>query len=81
MTTSQIRPGRKLRIARVIADLQQEELAERVGVHQTFISLLENGKRTPTPEMLGKLADALGCDVPAIDDGQAAAKGRRQKAA
>lgn len=64
MTTSQaLRPGRKLRIARVIADLQQSELAERAGVHQTFISLLERGKRGTSPEMLEALAAACGCPV------------------
>ena len=74
MTTSQIRPGRKLRIARVIADLQQDELAERAGVHQTFISLLERGKRGTTPATLAKLAEGLGCDIADLmPDGELAA--------
>lgn len=73
MTTSQIRPGRKLRIARVIADLQQDELAERAGVHQTFISLLERGKRGTTPETLAKIAGALGCDITELMPDKAAA--------
>ena len=63
MTTSQIRPGRKLRIKRVSADLRQSDLAERAGLHQTHISLLERGKRGTTPETLGVLAGILGCDV------------------
>ena len=63
MTESQIRPGRKLRIMRVSADLRQSDLAERAGLHQTSISLLERGKRGTTPETLGVLADVLGCDI------------------
>jgi transcriptional regulator with XRE-family HTH domain len=63
MTTSQIRPGRKLRIKRVSADLRQSDLAERAGLHQTHISLLERGKRGTSRETLAVIAEALGCDV------------------
>jgi len=63
MTNSQIRPGRKLRIARVTADLLQSELAERAGIHQTHISLLERGKRGTSRETLNLIAAALGCEV------------------
>ena len=63
MTNGQIRPGRKLRIQRVTADLRQSDLAERAGLHQTAISHLELGKRGTTQETLAALADALGCDV------------------
>lgn len=63
MTGSQIRPGRKLRIKRVSADLRQSDLAERAGLHQTFISLLERGKRGTTQETLAVLAGELGCDI------------------
>ena len=38
----------------------QEELAERVGVDQTYISLIEAGKRVPSNEVRDRLADALG---------------------
>ncbi len=64
MSASQaIRPGRKLRIARVIAELKQEDLAAQAGVHQTFISLLERGKCGTTLETLEALAAACGCDI------------------
>ena len=73
MTGSQIRPGRKLRIQRVSADLRQSDLAERAGLHQTHISLLERGKRGTTEETLGVLADVLGCDVASLMPDEVAA--------
>jgi transcriptional regulator with XRE-family HTH domain len=73
MTNSQIRPGRKLRIARVTADLLQSELAERAGIHQTHISLLERGKRGTSRETLSLIAAALGCDVTDLIPDEAAA--------
>ena len=63
MTDSQIRPGRKLRIMRVSADLRQSDLAERAGLHQTAISHLELGKRGTSRETLAVLAGVLGCDI------------------
>ena len=73
MTNSQIRPGRKLRIMRVSADLRQSDLAERAGLHQTAISHLELGKRGTTEETLGVLADVLGCDVASLMPDEVAA--------
>jgi len=63
MTNSQIRPGRKLKLARIGADLRQSDVAERAGLHQTHISLLERGKRGTSRETLAILADAIGCDI------------------
>ena len=73
MTNGQIRPGRKLRIQRVTADLRQSDLAERAGLHQTAISHLELGKRGTTQETLAVLADVLGCDVTDLLPDKAAA--------
>jgi len=64
MTNSQITVDRlKLRVRRVMADLDQAELAERAGVHQTYVSLLERGKRGARAETVESLAAALGCTV------------------
>jgi transcriptional regulator with XRE-family HTH domain len=42
--------------------LSQKELAQRVGVHQSFISKMEGGEQTnPNAETLKGLARALGC--------------------
>lgn len=40
-------------------ELSQEELADRAGIHRTYVSLLERGLKSPTVSMLFKLAKAL----------------------
>lgn len=40
-------------------NLSQAELAGRLGIEQSYISLLEVGKRTPSIIMLIKIADAM----------------------
>lgn len=46
--------------AREAADISQEELANRCGLHRTEISLLEREGREPRLGTLIKLASALG---------------------
>lgn len=41
------------------ADLSQEKLAEKAGVHRTYISQLERGIKSPTLPILFKLAEGL----------------------
>lgn len=43
------------------ADLTQLDLAERAYVHRTTIAALESGRRSATLELVGRIADALGC--------------------
>ena len=43
-------------------NLSQEELAFEAGLHRTYISLLERGVKSPTLNVLFRLADAL--DIP-----------------
>lgn len=49
-----------LRNARKASGLTQEALAEKAGVHRTYISLLERNKKSPTIEVLLRLCSALG---------------------
>ena len=42
--------------------LTQEQLAERSGVDQTYISLIERGLRVPSTDIQKKLAEALSLD-------------------
>ena len=53
----------KLRELREQAGLTQVELAEMVGVDQTYISRLElNKRRTIGFDLLGRLCEALDCE-------------------
>lgn len=52
--------GRNVRRIRIEKGLTQEQLAERAGVSQYYVSLLENGGRNPTVVSLWELSLALG---------------------
>ena len=49
-------------------DLSQEQLAERAALHWTYISGIERGQRSPTLNILGRLAHALGRLVRGLAD-------------
>lgn len=49
----------RLRVFRVIANLKQRELAEKAGITQSFISLIETEKIFPGDELQRKIATAL----------------------
>ena len=55
--------GAKLRETRRQAGLSQAELAQRVGTHQVYISLIERGTENPTLSSCEKYAKALGRKV------------------
>jgi transcriptional regulator with XRE-family HTH domain len=48
-----------IRIARALADISQRELATRVSIDASLVSMFESGKRTPSLETLEKIASAL----------------------
>ena len=47
-------------------DLTQEQVAERIGVTQNFISMLETGAREASIGTLAKLADEFEIPLPAL---------------
>ena len=55
--------GRNLRQARERAELTQEAVAERSGVHPTEVSRIETGKRNPRIATVEALAEAVGVSV------------------
>lgn len=55
--------GKKIKLSRVELDLNQTELAEKIGAKQKSISRYENGLSMPSIETLVKIAKVL--DKPA----------------
>ncbi|RWI92134.1 helix-turn-helix transcriptional regulator [Mesorhizobium sp.] len=52
----QKRLGRNLRRLRKAKGLSQEAFADGVGIHRTYVSDLERGRRNPTVTIVEKLA-------------------------
>ena len=48
--------------------LSAEELAERVGVSRSYITLLESGKRSPTKTIVAKIAKGLGVESWVVEE-------------
>ncbi|GIH26518.1 hypothetical protein Aph01nite_48280 [Acrocarpospora phusangensis] len=53
--------GDRLRQLRKEAGLTQDRLARRAHVNDSYISLIETGRRVPSPEVTAALAAELGC--------------------
>lgn len=60
MDTGWAELGEAIRRHRRAAGLSQERLAERSGLHWTYISEIETSKVNPTVNVLRRIADALG---------------------
>ena len=54
--------GSRVRSARVAAGLSQERLAERAGLHRTYIGHVERGEVNPTLFNLIRISAALAID-------------------
>ena len=52
--------GIHLRSLRRRLGLTQEEVAHRAGIHVTYLSGIERGKRNPTLKNINRVASALG---------------------
>lgn len=51
--------GKKIKLARIELDLNQTDLAKRIGAKQKSISRYENGLSVPTIETIIKIAKVL----------------------
>ena len=57
---AKIRFGAKLRLAREKLQLSQEALAEKAGLHRTYIGQVERGERNISVDSMERLANAVG---------------------
>ena len=55
--------GARVRKLRNVLGLSQEELAEKAGVHRTYIGMIERGEKNITLSNIEKIASALGVSV------------------
>lgn len=53
----------RVRALRLHRRLSQEDLADSAGIHRTYLSSLERGRRNATVVTLAKVAKALGVHV------------------
>ena len=60
--------GKNLKRYRKDAGLTQEQLAEKIGIHPTYVGKLEIGKSNPSTIMLFKITRALKIKLPDIFD-------------
>ncbi len=51
--------GRNVRLIRDARGASQEELAHLAGIHVTYLSGIENGRRNPTVLVLARIASGL----------------------
>jgi transcriptional regulator with XRE-family HTH domain len=55
-------PG-AVKLARVTAGLEQQQLADKIGVSKGYMSEIEKGTRSVPPPKLKAIADALGIET------------------
>ena len=55
--------GEKLRSLRKNKDLTQPELAEALGIEQSYLSKLENGKSIPSNDVLNRILDVFSLTI------------------
>ena len=58
--------GEAVRRKRRAAELSQEELAEKLGIHRTYMSFIERGIRNPSLLMIFKISRALKIKLPEL---------------
>ena len=61
------RIGQRVKALRLLADLSQDELAQRAGLQRTHIGRIEGGKYAVNIETLQAIAEALGMTCDLID--------------
>ena len=55
--------GNSVRSRRMALGISQEEFAERVGLHRTYIGMIERAEKNITLENIEKIANGLGLPI------------------
>lgn len=63
MSNIVIQFGKKVRFYRERKGISQEELAFETGLHRTYISDVERGKRSISLKNIEKIAESLGIEI------------------
>ncbi len=63
-----VRFGEKVREERLKRNLSQETLAEKAGVHRTYIGMIERAEKNITLENIEKISKALGVSISKLLD-------------
>jgi len=66
MTSLRALLSQNIKQQRKIQCMTQANLAEKVGTSTHYIGQIELGNKFPTPEMLERIAEALGIDSPQL---------------
>ncbi len=55
--------GKRVKELRGSLNISQEELAERSGLHRTYIGMIERAEKNITLKNIEKIANGLGVDI------------------
>ena len=69
--------GKRMRELRQQAGFSQEELADRCGLHRTYVGGIERGERNPSLMNIGRIARALGVPLEALFKSLASGRGKK----
>lgn len=58
--------GERIKLARKVAGISQEELAKKIGTRQSQVTRWETNKATPRIETLAKIAEVTGVPLSEI---------------
>ena len=61
--------GEKIKQLRQLRNWSQPELADAIGIEQSYLSKLENDKSAPSPDMLNRILEAFDIDVETLLEG------------
>ena len=56
--------GQSIKIVRKNKGLKQKDFCDKVGITQSYLSGIENGKKKPSIDVLEKISDAVNIPIP-----------------